>query len=82
MFSLKSPHRGDSNENTQQTICNMEKKTILNYLESAAMGLKNEFELAEVNELSVFESLKVYFIIRRRNESLSKLYISTPENKE
>ena len=37
MFSLESPHRGDSNEYTQYTIFNM-KKITLNYPESAAMG--------------------------------------------
>ena len=31
MFSLESPHRGDSNEYTQYTIFNMNKKNTLNY---------------------------------------------------
>ena len=65
MFSLESPHRGDSNEYTQYTIFNMNKKITLNYPKSAAMGffskgLKNEFETAVVNEPSVFEPLKFY----------------------
>ena len=67
MFTLESPHRGDSNEYTQYTIFNMNKKNILNYPKSAAMGffskgLKNEFETAVVNEPSVFEPLKFYCI--------------------
>ena len=37
MFSIESPHRGDSNENTQYTIFNINTKLILNYLKSAAM---------------------------------------------
>ena len=37
VFSLESPHRGDSNENTQYTIFNMNKKNTLNYTKSAAM---------------------------------------------
>ena len=37
MFSLESPHGGDSNENTQYTIFNIKKKITLNYPESAAM---------------------------------------------
>ena len=37
VFSLESPHRGDSNENTQYTIFNIEKKISLIYPESAAM---------------------------------------------
>ena len=38
VFSLKSPHRGDSNEYTQYTIFNVENRITLNYLKSAAMG--------------------------------------------
>ena len=65
MFSLESPHRGDSNDYTQYTIFNMNKKNTLNYPKSAALGffskgLKNEFETAVVNEPSVFEPLKFY----------------------
>ena len=46
VFSLESPHRGDSNKNTQYTIFNMNKKNTLNYPKSAALeifskGLKN-----------------------------------------
>ena len=65
MFSLESPHRGDSNKYTLYTIFNMNKKNTVNYPKSAAMGfsfkgLKNEFETAVVNEPSVFEPLKFY----------------------
>ena len=54
-----------SNEYTQYTIFNINKKITLNYLKSAAKGffskgLKNEFETAVVNELSVFEPQKFY----------------------
>ena len=38
VFSLESPHRGDSNEYTQYTIFNMNKRNTLNYPRSAAMG--------------------------------------------
>ena len=38
VFSLESPHRGDSNQYTQYTIFNMNKKNTLNYPKSAAMG--------------------------------------------
>ena len=67
VFSLESPHRGDSNEYTQYTIFNIKKKITLNYPKSAAMGfcskvLKNGFETAMVNEPSVFEPLKFYCI--------------------
>ena len=38
VFSLESPHRGDSNEYTQYTIFNVENKITQNYLKSATMG--------------------------------------------
>ena len=61
MFSLESPHRGDSNEYTQYTIFNIKRKIDLNYLKSAfCKGHKYEFETAMVNEPSVFEPLKFY----------------------
>ena len=69
MYSLESPHRGDSNGYKQHTIFNIKKKITLNYPKSAPMGffskgLKNEFETAVVNEPSVFESLKFYCTLR------------------
>ena len=70
LFSLESPHRGDSKEYTQYTFFSMKKKkNTLNHPKSAAMGffskgLKHEFETAVVNEpLSVFEPLKFYCIL-------------------
>ena len=38
VFSLESPHRGDSNEYTQYTIFNIKRKITLNYPKSASMG--------------------------------------------
>ena len=35
VFSLESPHRGDSNEYTEYTIFNTKKKITLNYPKSA-----------------------------------------------
>ena len=64
MFSLESPHRGDSSEHIQYAIVIIKYRTTLDYSKSAAMGLKNEFETAMVNELSVFEQLKSYCNIR------------------
>ena len=67
VFSLESPHLGDSNEYTQYTVFNIKKKIILNYPNSTAKdffwGLKNEFETAVVNESLVFEPLKFYCIV-------------------
>ena len=77
MFSLQSPHRGDSNEYTQHTIFNIKKKTILNHPKSAdigfSKGLKNKFETAVVNEPSVFEPLKFYTVVCRLGEAASPL---------
>ena len=68
MFSLKSPHRGDSNEYTQHAIINIKKKIKLNYPKYNnvcsygifPLGIKNEFEIVVVNEPSVFEPLTFY----------------------
>ena len=78
MFSLESPHQGDSNEYTQHTMFNMNKKNTLNCPKSAAMGffskgLKNEFETAVVNKPSVYEPLKfyctiIYIAIKKRTD--------------
>ena len=65
VFSVESPHRGDSNENTQYTVFNINTKNhsklsqVCSY-EIFSKGLKNEFETAVVNESSVFEPLKFY----------------------
>ena len=71
MFSFQSPHREDSNEYTQHTIINIKMKFTLNYPKydnvcsdgMFSWGLKNEFEIAVVNETSVFESFKFYCIL-------------------
>ena len=71
MFSLESPHQGDSNEYTKHTIFNIKKKITLNYLQYNNVcsywvfsnGLKNEFEIAVVNEQSVFKPLKFFCIL-------------------
>ena len=38
MFSLESPHRGESNEHAQYTVFKTNKKITLHYPRSAAMG--------------------------------------------
>ena len=69
MYSLESPHRGDSNEYTQHTIFNIKKKKKKKNLIILSMSLwdfstrlKNKFETAVVNKPSVFEPLKFYCI--------------------
>ena len=44
VFSLESPHRGDSKKYTQYTIFNIKKKITINYPKSAAVGF---FQRAE-----------------------------------
>ena len=66
VFSLESPHRGDSNEYTQYTISQYKKRKlslICNY-GICSKGPKNEFEPAVVNEPSVFEPLKFYCMVK------------------
>ena len=68
VFSLESPHRGDSNEYTQYTIFNIHmykkrKRPQISQICSYRIfskGLKIEFETAVVNAPSVFEPLKFY----------------------
>ena len=68
MFSLESPHRGDSNEFTQYTDFNIKKKfhpklsQICSY-GIFSSGLNNEFKFTVVNEPSVFKPLKFYWIM-------------------
>ena len=74
MFSLESPYRGDSKEYIHHTIINNKKKKIIlnyptytcnnvcTYVFCFSKGLKNEFETAMVNETSVLEPLKFFFI--------------------
>ena len=58
MFLLESPHRGDSNENTQYTIFNIKKKitSVIQILPpwDSSMELKNKFKTAVVDKPSVF----------------------------
>ena len=59
MFTLESPHRGDSNEYTQYTIFQYEKEKhpklsqICSY-GIFSMGFKNKFERSMVNEPLMF----------------------------
>ena len=55
VFSLESPHRGDSNEYTRYTNINIKRKITLNYSKSTVTGIfskrfKNELETVVVNE--------------------------------
>ena len=66
VYSLESPHRGDSNECTQHTFSRYKKKISLNYphivFGGNPCGLKNVFDSFMVNEPSRFELLKFYCI--------------------
>ena len=61
MFSLESPHQGDSNKYAQHTIFNIIKKIILIILNLQRWDyfkrLMNESETAVVNKTSVREPL-------------------------
>ena len=67
VFSLESPHQGDSNEYTQNTISQYEKENHPTLSQICSYGIfskrpKNEFEAAMVNEQLGFEPLKFYCI--------------------
>ena len=72
MFSLESPHRGDSNEYTKHTFFNVNKEihpkfSLVCSYKNFSKELKNEFETAVVNEPSGFEPLKFYCIYDRES---------------
>ena len=65
VFSLESPHSGDSNKYTQYTIFNIRRKNRPKLSQICTygifpLGLKHEFETAMVNEPSVIEPLNFY----------------------
>ena len=65
VFTLESPHGGDSKEYTQYTIFQYEKEKHLKLSQICSYGIfskgfKNELERAMVNKLRVFEPLKFY----------------------
>ena len=60
MFALESPHRGDSNEYTQNTIFNIRKKIILNHVRSATMDYFQGTEERVFKAALANEPLKLY----------------------
>ena len=67
VFTLESPYRGDSNEDTQYTIFQYEKEKHPEFSQICSYGifskgLTNEFETPVENEPSVFEPLNYYCI--------------------
>ena len=72
VFSLESPHRGDSNKYTIY-LSNVKKENppklskICRYV-IFSKGLKNEFDTAVVDEPSVFEPLKFYCICKEQRD--------------
>ena len=75
MFSLESPHRGDSNKYTQFTIFNTKKNITLNNPKNLQLcdfskGLEKEFETAVVNEPSVFEHSELRQIFDKKTFTL------------
>ena len=62
VFSLESPHQGDSNEFTQYTIFNIKKNITLNYPRSAAVrSFPRDSRTSSSQPLpSVFKTLRVY----------------------
>ena len=72
VFSLESPHRGDSNEYTIYLL-NVKKENPPKLSQICrygifSKGLKNEFDTAVVDEPSVFEPLKFYCICKEQRD--------------
>ena len=72
MFSLESPHRGDSNEYTQYTIFIIKKKITLDYPKSASTGFfSRDSRMSSKRAISVRATevlLYIYFITLLRLE--------------
>ena len=68
VFSLESPHLGDSNKYKHYTVFNIKKKGTVNYLKLAAMGFfqgtQERVQISFGKQLSVFEPLKVFCTIK------------------
>ena len=81
VFSLESPHRGDSNENTiyhyQYTKENHPKLSQICSYGKFSKRLKNEFETGVVNKPSVFEPLKFHCIHFIANQSLTEPFTNS-----
>ena len=79
MVLLGSPHRGDSSEYTQYTICNTKMKIILDYPNLICMGwdfflgAQKQVRNSVVNEPSVFEPLKFQCICAYETVSINIL---------
>ena len=75
VFSLESPHGGDSNANTQCTIFNTKKKKKKKKKELWIFfqGSQEQVELAVVNEPSVFEPLTFYCNLYQKQRFLKKV---------
>ena len=71
VFSLESPHRGDSNEYTQYTIFNVENKITLNYLKSAAMGFLFQWTQERVRNSHGKRAIYIVFPLNPQLKPLS-----------
>ena len=77
MFSLESPHRGDSNEYIQYTNSQYKKENHLKLSKICSdaifsKGPKNELGTSVVNEPLVFEPLKFYCTYLEKDKFMQK----------
>ena len=68
VFSLESPHRGDSNEHTQYTIFNINKKIILRYPKSAAIYTIYHFQYKQENHPKISQICSYEFLFQGTQE--------------
>ena len=73
VFSLESPHRGDSNENIQYTIFNTKRKITLSYPKSAAMrfflGTQARFRNSRGRRAISVRATEVLLYVVRKDQS-------------
>ena len=79
VFSLESPHRGDSNEYTQYTIFNIKRKIDLNYLKSAAMGaisLESQSEPEDQKSVIFLHSVISLNQLLQKSENTANIFLT------
>ena len=77
MYSLESPHRGDSNESTQYTIVNIIKKITPNFSQYMIMSAAGLEKSSVLPVLDRFLKLKTDLFLDKKLKNRSiKLYFS------
>ena len=81
MFSLESPHWGDSNENTQYTVFNIKKKITLNYPKSAGkefffLGTQERVRNSRGKRAISVRAIEVLLYQQSTRENFKEIYLN------